>query len=102
MGTWISWATGLLVLIGTILWGAQTFDGRYAKAAELQEAVVSFKTLYIGSEKRAAQNEAFGFEVQKEKRKLTPLDEQRYKQVLDDLKSLDAQEKTLQKAGGKP
>jgi hypothetical protein len=97
MNTWLTWAAGVLALIGTTWGGFVIVDERYAKAGEVQQQVDSLKSLYMRSELRDVQREKFQIEVTKQQRKLTPLEGQRLEQLRQEEKGIQDHMQRLEK-----
>lgn len=97
MTKWLTWAGGMLALIGTILTGWLFIDDRFAKAAEVQQQVDDVKQLYLKSERRELQRQQFDLAVAKERRKLTTIEEQRVQQVEQEKKDIDQQIQQVEK-----
>lgn len=97
MMKWLTWAGGILAVIGTTLGGAIQVDERYAKAADVQQQGDEFRQLYLKSERREIQRQKFAIDLAKEQRKLTALETERAKQIEQEAQDIDAQLQQVEK-----
>jgi len=92
--------TSLLTLVGMIAGGVWAAESRWANAAatkqqiaevrvEAQQQIAGVKELYLRSEQRSLQAQEFELERAAQRRRLTPLEEKRLKQVRDDLQRIE-------------
>ena len=95
MKTWLTWTAGMLALVGTISSGWLFLDMRYAKAGEVQQQIGDVKNLYLRSELRDLNRQKFQIEVEKQRRKLTPLEQQRLQELDNETRSVERQIKQM-------
>lgn len=80
-----------LMAIGFIATGIYTVETRYARATDVQQQIQGVQGLFLQSERRALMREKFDLEVARSKRSLTPLEDTRLRQVIEELRLLEGQ-----------
>ena len=68
-------------------------ETRYATAEDVKEQIGSIKKLYIQSERRGLKKELFEYEVKAKRQRLSDLEEQRVRQLQDELREVEEQYK---------